>query len=104
MLCSLTLHHFSNEQLRQLGHRLKNARLLLISEPARRRRHLWQGKCLHLLGLNRVTRHDMPVSIRAGFLQDELPAALGLAADRWKWAVSHTFFGAYRLIATRLPS
>lgn len=98
---NLFLHHFTPEALALLGSRLPaECRVILAREPARRRRHLAQGALLSVLALlSRVTRHDMRVSIRAGFLGDELPRALGLGG--WKWETSATFLGAYQLRAFR---
>lgn len=96
----LVLHHFSGEQLRELGRRCASARLLIFCEPVRRKLHLWQGSFLRLAGINRVTQHDLPVSVRAGFLGDELAEFLGLTKE-WECRVEMTFFGAYRFIAER---
>ena len=61
---------------------------------------LLQGRLLSaLLRFSPVTRHDLLISIRAGFRGDELPRALGLAG--WTTAVSLTALGAYRLVACR---
>jgi len=101
VVANLFLHHFSPEELAQLGRRLPSVcRYLACSEPARRALHIWQGRLLAMVaGLNRVTRHDMPVSIRAGFLRRELPEWLGISD--WKIRVTTTLFGAYRLEAHR---
>lgn len=101
IIANLVLHHFSSDQLLELGRRFQHARLLLICEPARRQMHIWQGYGLCLLGINHVTRHDLPISVRAGFLGDELPVALGLSRETWRWSVRTTFLGAYRLVAER---
>ena len=101
VVANLFLHHFEPEALAQLGVRLPaKCRILLANEPARRRLHLAQGTLLSVLALlSRVTRHDMGISIRAGFLGDELPRAL--AIDDWKCESSTTFLGAHRLRAVR---
>jgi hypothetical protein len=101
IVANLFLHHFTAERLTQLGRLLPSScRYLAISEPARHPLHLWQGSLLAALArLNRVTRHDMPVSIRAGFMGNELPEWLGISD--WKIKTSTTFFGAYRLEAHR---
>lgn len=96
----LILHHFTEEQLRIFGQSLTSARLLIFCEPARRKLHLWQGKALRILGINHVTQHDLPVSVRAGFLGSELAQLLGLGSE-WKVTVNCTFFGGYRFVATR---
>ncbi len=51
--------------------------------------------------LNRVTRYDMLVSIRAGFRRGELPALLGLERAEWELEERCTLRGAYRLSARR---
>ena len=101
VVANLFLHHFDPEALAQLGARLPaKCRILLASEPARRRLHLAQGVLLSIFALlSRVTRHDMGISIRAGFLGDELPRALGIGG--WKCETSTTFVGAHRLRAVR---
>lgn len=100
----LILHHFSEEKLRELGSLIRSARLLIFCEPARRGWHIWQGKALRLLGINQVTRHDLPISVRAGFLGNELSEMLGLDLSDWSVRVQTTFFGAYRFVAERRSS
>lgn len=100
---NLILHHFDNVSLRALGEAISpHARLLLFSEPTRKRlnQRCW-NIVAPLCGANHVTRHDGRVSIAAGFLGDELPHALGLDPSVWRWEISHTWLGAYRLIAER---
>lgn len=99
IIANLFLHHFEAEALRRIGERAARARCIIASEPARRSLHLWQGRLLsYLADLSEVTRHDMLVSIRAGFLHAELPEALGLRGFRC--ATSSTFLGAYRMTAS----
>jgi hypothetical protein len=96
---SLVLHHLEAEELEQLGKRLQSADCLLFVEPLRSRWSLLQGYGLRSF-LGPVTRHDMMVSIRAGFRPGELPLALGLK-EGWKVEEATTFRGGYRLKATR---
>ena len=102
VVASLFLHHFTGEQLRQLGVRLSPAaRLIVASEPARRWVHTFTGRLFcELVELNHVQRHDMQASIRAGFRGDELRDALALDAS-WRTCVSSRPFGAYRFMAWR---
>jgi hypothetical protein len=103
VLGNLIFHHFTTGELRALGSELgRHARLVLASEPARRRRSqtLFDAVAA-LLGGSHVTRHDARVSIAAGFLGDELPDALGLDARHWHWRCTTTTFGAYRMSALR---
>lgn len=101
IVANLFLHQFQEDQLRELGGRLPDTcRMLIVCEPARRWIHALQGVLLSaIVGLNHVTYHDMFVSIRAGFLGDELPKALGL--EGWKTSITHTPLGAYRMTAWR---
>ncbi len=99
VVANLFLHHLQDRQLAALGRLLPVAcRTFLACEPARRCAHVLQGRVLSALaGLSEVTHHDMFVSIRAGFVSDELPDALGLRD--WQTRVSLTALGAYRLVA-----
>ena len=101
LVANLFLHHFQPDQLRELGTRLPaSCRLIVACEPARQRRHLLLGRALSVVArLSDVTHHDMLVSIRAGFLVDDLATALGLVG--WQWSVSLTVLGAYHFIARR---
>ena len=98
IIANLILHHFSNEDLERLGSQFDRARLLVFNEPVRRPLHLWQGKLIAPF-LNRVTRHDLPVSVRAGFVGDELAQVLALDPRRWEWTHTTTFTGGYRFVA-----
>ncbi len=103
VMANLTLHHFSSNELAVLGTKLAGARLIVASEPMRRRRSQAMFAAFGpLLGANHITLHDARISIAAGFLGDELPHALGLTADRWKWKCEMSTFGVYRMIARRL--
>jgi hypothetical protein len=100
VLANLVLHHFDNEDLARLGARLMRCRVLLACEPCRREFHVWQGRLLYPL-LNRVTRHDMVVSIRGGFRGRELAAGLGPGFAGAECAVVETLRGACRCQITR---
>jgi hypothetical protein len=97
---SLILHHFSNEALHELGARLQSFRSLTFCEPLRSRLPLFLSK-LSAAFMSEVTRHDMPASIRAGFLPGELPALLGLDSKKWSVRESSHWRGALRLAAWR---
>lgn len=101
LVANLFLHHFTAGELAQIGQRVPDGcRVLLACEPARRGVHLWQGRLLGtLMRLSEVTRHDLRVSIQAGFLDVELTEALGL--ENWHTAISLTPLGAYRFKAWR---
>ncbi|MBU3665467.1 MAG: class I SAM-dependent methyltransferase [Chthoniobacterales bacterium] len=99
VVANLFFHHFDDAELRAgAAAFLASARVIICREPARHR--AWMRHLLLPLGLHPITRHDMAVSIRAGFLHSELPQALGLDKN-WRVRVRHTLFGAYEMTALR---
>lgn len=102
LMASLFLHHFHAPELRELGRILRRFRVLLFTEPARHPMHHWQGRVLGPL-VGTVTRHDLHVSIDAGFRHHELPHLLGLDPRSWRIRLRHSALGAYRLEASRDP-
>ena len=102
LLANLFLHHFEEEQLRELGGYL-NAHFthLVVSEPARYGIFRTLSYVFFPF-INKVTKHDMIVSIEAGFRRGELPEALGLD-ENWKIRETVTLLGAYRMTAWKSP-
>ncbi len=100
---NLIFHQFSDEDLRALGAKLqRHARVIVACEPHRRRISQLLYRTLGpLFGANHVSLHDAHVSIAAGFRDDELPAALGLATKFWAVKISCSTLGLYRMIAVR---
>lgn len=98
LVANLFLHHFEGAALEALGRFCAACDALVFCEPHR-------GALPHLLGglirpfVNPVTRHDMHVSIRAGFIHGELPRLLGLGAERWKIEETSTWRGSRRVLA-----
>jgi hypothetical protein len=80
---NLILHHLSDEALRLLGAMLAGFRALLFSEPLRASWPLGLSRLAHPF-VGKVTRHDMPASIRAGFRPGELAGLLGLEQSSWR--------------------
>jgi hypothetical protein len=73
MLANLFLHHFHEAQLAELLRgAARQARVFIAAEPRRSPHSLFFSRLLGLIGCNCVTRHDAPVSIRAGFTDSEL--------------------------------
>jgi hypothetical protein len=97
---SLILHHFPEGALLELGTRLRSFRAIAFCEPLRSRLPLALS-ALSYAFIGEVTRHDMPVSIRAGFRLGELPALLGLDPKNWMLSESCHWRGSIRLIASR---
>ena len=71
VICNLILHHFTDDQLSKLGKLISKANHIIINEPSRRLIPLLMGYLAFPL-LGKVTRHDMIISIRAGFRDREL--------------------------------
>ena len=71
VICNLILHHFTDDQLSKLGKLSSKANHIIINEPSRRLIPLFLGYLAFPL-LGKVTRHDMIISIRAGFRYREL--------------------------------
>lgn len=100
LVANLFLHHFEGEALRQLGKLCDGFEVVVFNEPDR-------GFLPHVLGMlmwpfiNRVTRHDMHVSIRAGFAEGELAGFLGLDPETWRVRETSTWRGARRMIGWR---
>ncbi len=103
IVSNLFLHHLSDAQLSQLGRVWSDtAQTLVVSEPwrARRFRTGFDALCA-LIRAHAVSRHDGRVSVAAGFRGDELPQLLGLDSAEWRWGISHSLLGMYRMIARR---
>ena len=83
IVANLFLHHFHEDQLlRIFGEARRRARLFIAVEPRRSRVALMFSRLFWLTGFNQVTRHDMAVSIRAGFKAGEL-SRLWPASEGW---------------------
>lgn len=102
LIANLFLHHFEDEALKKIGSLCRPFEVLVFSEPLRSRRILNLSRCITPL-VGSVTRHDMPVSIRAGFTMGEIPDSLGLNKTDWHLEESKTALGAIRLVARKKP-
>lgn len=95
---TMILHHFADEKLRALRPAMDGFRVLCFNEPWR----AWPPLCLSggmFPFVGKVTRHDMPASIRAGFRPGELAALLAL--EKWRVRESIDWRGAIRVEAWR---
>ncbi|MEO7098549.1 MAG: class I SAM-dependent methyltransferase [Luteolibacter sp.] len=100
LVANLFLHHFEGDSLLALGPWMRNFEVLVFNEPDRSRLpHLLAGT-LHPW-INRVTRHDMHVSIDAGFAAGEIGRLLGLDKQLWQMRETSTCCGARRVVAWR---
>ena len=83
MIANLFLHHFREAQLAGLLRAAaRQARVFIAVEPRRSAPSLLFSRLLWLIGCNQVTRHDAPVSVRAGFAGREL-SRLWPAGEDW---------------------
>jgi hypothetical protein len=83
LVANLFLHHFEPDALAALLRLMsRSSRSIVACEPRRCVFALTFGRMIRLLGCNAVTRHDAPISVRAGFRASELSAAW--PAAQWK--------------------
>lgn len=76
MLANLFLHHFEAARLRTLlDLAALHAKLFVACEPRRSRAVLAAARLTGLLGCHPVTQHDAVISVRAGFMGQELSGA-----------------------------
>lgn len=97
---NLFWHHFNDEQLGGLAATIGSFDAVLASEPLRARFPLALGALL-VPFINHVTRHDMFISIRAGFRAGELPRCWQLDAEKWQIEETIGLLGTSRFIARR---
>ena len=100
LVANLFVHHFEGAALTALGRWLRNFEVIILNEPDRRRLPHLLGGIMHPF-MNRVTRHDMHVSIDAGFQAGELGNWLGLNGGGWQLRETSTWRGARRMVAWR---
>lgn len=100
LVANLFLHHFEGESLQVLGRWMREFEVLIFNEPDRARLPHMLGGLMHPW-INPVTRHDMHVSITAGFATEEIGTLLGLDASRWQLRESSTWRGARRVVGWR---
>jgi len=101
VLANLFLHHFPERALSALLNLVAaRTRLFITCEPSRSPLALTASHLLGLLGCNRVTRHDAIVSVRAGFVDQEL-SALWPADTRWNLSEQSVGCFSHCLVAQR---
>jgi SAM-dependent methyltransferase len=93
ILANLFLHHLSDEQLVLLLPEVaERTRALVAVEPRRSYGALLYSRLLGVIGCNRVTRHDAPISVRAGFAGFELSRCWPEGGD---WALEERLAGRF---------
>lgn len=101
LVANLFLHHFKEGELAQLGQVASRFEAMVFVEPLRTPGSLALGRGLLPL-VNRVTKHDMIVSIEAGFIAGELAGLLGLNPAEWKLSERCSWRGGLRVLASRV--
>jgi hypothetical protein len=87
------LHHFDDARLAGLFRGIAgHTRLFIAIEPRRARWPLFCSRLLWAINCNSVTRHDATVSVRAGFVREELSA---LWPDKRNWQLTEQLAGAF---------
>jgi hypothetical protein len=75
LIANLFLHHFGGEDLlRMFGYISCQSNFFVACEPRRAFLALNAARLLGAIGCNSVSRHDAPISVRAGFKGSELSA------------------------------
>lgn len=93
IIANLFLHHFADDRLAELLRLVSTrAKLFIALEPRRAVGPLLFSHLLWAIGCNAVTRHDAPVSVRAGFSGDEISA---LWPDKKNWRLTEKSAGAF---------
>jgi SAM-dependent methyltransferase len=83
-IATLFLHHFREGDLRRLlSLAARQTGFFLACEPERAYLSLCGASLLGLIGCNDVTRHDGKISVRAGFVENEL-SDLWPAREDWR--------------------
>ncbi len=100
VVANLFAHQFEADALAALGRWMGNFEVIVLNEPDRRRLPHWLGGLMRPF-MNRVTHHDLHVSIDAGFREGELADFLGLDHGEWSIRETSTWRGARRVVACR---
>ena len=102
VIANLFLHHFEDTRLAELLRAIsERAELFIAVEPHRFRYAYPCGQLLWLIGCNAVTRHDAAVSVRAGFIRQEL-TALWPARQNWRLTERRAGLFSHLFVARRI--
>ncbi len=99
LLANLFIHHFEDAELRNLRNWFHLFDTLLFNEPLRSPLPQFLGKLAHPF-IHPITRHDMRVSIEAGFQMGEIPNLIDPEC-LFDWKETTTLRGSIRCIATK---
>ena len=103
IFANLFLHHFPDAALRELLREVSgHTNVFIAVEPRRSAWCWWMSRTLWFIGCNAVTRHDAPVSVRAGFAGRDLSR---LWPDPGGWELQERSAGMFShlFVARRTP-
>ncbi|MDB6032321.1 MAG: class SAM-dependent methyltransferase [Verrucomicrobiales bacterium] len=104
LITNLFLHHFQQEDLRNLLRLIsRQCQAFVACEPRRADFALVASHLLGLIGCNGVTRHDAVISVRAGFRGSELTALWPSGPD-WTTCERRAGLFSHRFSATKKRS
>lgn len=101
LVMNLFLHHFEGDALECLLRHGRAFDLVVFNEPNRARLPHVLGGLMHPL-VNRVTRHDLHTSLRAGFRRGEISGMMKSAGNGWDFRETSTWRGAVRVLGWRV--
>lgn len=103
MIANLFVHHFPDPALRDLLAQIAaRAELFVACEPRRSPLGLVASRLVGWIGCNAVTRHDAPISVRAGFVGREI-SALWPGGEEWESEEGPTGPFSHYFVASRRP-
>jgi hypothetical protein len=104
LVANLFLHHFTDEQLRELFRlAAQRASVLVAVEPRRSSPAVVFSRLLWAIGCNSITRHDAVVSVAAGFAGRELTALWASGrGDRWSLTEEPVGLFSHLFVAKRM--
>lgn len=102
VLANLFLHHFDDAGLRELlAAAAERCNAFIACEPRRSRTALVGSRLLPALGVSADTRYDAVVSVRAGFLGDELSRLWPAGPTPWRLVERRAGLFSHLFIAAR---
>jgi hypothetical protein len=100
LIANLILHHFTDKQLSQLAPWIASFEHIVVNEPLRSSIPRYMGRLAYPF-IHPITRHDMRVSIEAGFISDELPTILQLHGKGFVIHETSTWRGSQRMVTSQ---
>lgn len=101
IIANLFLHHFTDARLAKLLEKIsRHTKLFIAIEPHRFRHSFACAQLLRFIGCNAVTLHDAAISIRAGFIKQEI-STLWPHQQNWQLTEQRAGFFSHLFVARR---